>query len=927
MTVSLTDLLDMAISPEIGPVNFFHLRNLLHTLLEHFDIGEIEAQQAEIVAPGGYESSEESESGSENSDSETENESEQSEPEIEIVGEEVQKTIIDEDGQEKTVTVTIQKKVIKEKDPSEKKKDGESKKKHRSEKAKDGSDGKERSDRKEKRKDRKTKSDKDGDEGMSGKKSDKSAVYGSSAYGKDSYGSKSKKVEKKVTSETIGELPEIINLERRIEAAEVGIKSLRNIIDSMVNQVDFGDGVGDMLKAQLDQVQQQMNEVELIKKEEPKDKKKNKGFKSKESQNVPQTGIITEGDSGALGATTASAPGAPVAPASAIAAVIPPPNRRAQDTGKRVPSRKDSRKGGVQLKGARPPSQEGEKPALLKKRTTLRDLQLRKMAREEGVSIEEIEAREEAAGGDEEQKEKMKERKDKKEEKKDKDKDKDKDEEDDSSDSEEEREAMDEMIMEEIEAALENAGDDPEAQAYALRLGLEQMQNMKKTLSMQQEDFKKDMEKNKKAIDQLSRELSLFRAARKAQDAEGFNAVHHVHSMVLELQTKHDKMMATTAELVNEYNRREKVLDELADSIDKLEQKKADKQDVNKNIDIKANKEDLESKVSMNQFDESFNLLDRGLNEALEKMGNQMTIEDALKETLMDLQSKLTLKLDRNELDNLRAQLESRIKEVQVTRTVIQVKPEDGEPAGFRRNITEKVHCISCDRLLDVQTSVAPPPLPKNQPLPSHKSAKPYTTYELEHIRQHQKMNVGLRKAVIGADLPYSAQKLRNEVVAMTGMDLIDLPPSQRYCGGSHTIIHPLRRNVKSNSHFNQYVVIKDDAEAPVALPKREFIVPKDSGLKKHSKPKLPSIRQGMSDDVPPMEYEYEERPASAPATPSLLSNHNNYNNYPQGKVRRSMSSPQGGPPLSPPPGRTGEGSPVELGRISVTVPSPDVES
>ena len=51
ITVGLTELLDLAISPQIGPVNFFHLRNLLHTIVDHFGIGEVEAQQAEIRGP------------------------------------------------------------------------------------------------------------------------------------------------------------------------------------------------------------------------------------------------------------------------------------------------------------------------------------------------------------------------------------------------------------------------------------------------------------------------------------------------------------------------------------------------------------------------------------------------------------------------------------------------------------------------------------------------------------------------------------------------------------------------------------------------------------------------------------------------------------------------------------------------------------
>lgn len=216
--------------------------------------------------------------------------------------------------------------------------------------------------------------------------------------------------------------------------------------------------------------------------------------------------------------------------------------------------------------------------------------------------------------------------------------------------------------------------------------------------------------------------------------------------------------------------------------------------------------------------------------------------------------------------------------------------------------------------------------MPKMQGLPSHKSSKPYTTYELEHIRQHSKMNTSLRKAVINADLPYSAQRLKNEVVAMTGMvDLIDLPPSQRYCGGSHTIMHPFRRSVKSTStHFNQYVMIRDDVETNVALPRRDFIVPKDSQLKKYMKPKLPAIGQANTrDPSPPLDYDdsYQDRPSSAPATPGLYSNTT--------KRDRSLTPPPKDTTIlvSPPLGANGNNSPIEVDRISVTLPTPVAES
>lgn len=74
MTLGLTELLDLAISPQIGPVNFFHLRNLLHTIVEHFGIGEIKAQQAEIQRARSLGSSSSQATSSSDEDSQSENE-------------------------------------------------------------------------------------------------------------------------------------------------------------------------------------------------------------------------------------------------------------------------------------------------------------------------------------------------------------------------------------------------------------------------------------------------------------------------------------------------------------------------------------------------------------------------------------------------------------------------------------------------------------------------------------------------------------------------------------------------------------------------------------------------------------------------------------------------------------------------------------
>lgn len=422
--------------------------------------------------------------------------------------EEVTETIIDEDGQEKIVTVMVQKPSKPKKRQSDlNEKDGEERKKR-----KDKEKSRHKSDKDSSReKDRKmSKHEKDSDD------KDDTKKRRTNSYGSDSiYGKKDdKKGERKMTMDSLAEAPELININRRLEAAENGIKGLRNIIDSMVNQVDFGDEVGGMLKAQLDQVQQQLNKVELVPEGEAvKKERRRKGAKGKGSQEVPKEGIITEGSQGA-----------PVGDGQAmnvIPQVIPPPAERAvQDMPKLQPGRLPSRKGekpkiSLPMRGESPPSQ-GEKPAL-RKGTTLEDLKLRKKAREEGVTIEEIEAREAMKGSKKEKKDKEKEKgKEDEKEKADKKQGEESSSDEESLDSEEEREAMQEMIMEEIEAALENT-DDPEAQTYALRLSIEQMNNMRKSFAQSQEEFRKEMETNRRAIDLIAKDLAAFRSARKAQ--------------------------------------------------------------------------------------------------------------------------------------------------------------------------------------------------------------------------------------------------------------------------------------------------------------------------------------------------------------------------------------------------------------------------
>lgn len=63
-------------------------------------------------------------------------------------------------------------------------------------------------------------------------------------------------------------------------------------------------------------------------------------------------------------------------------------------------------------------------------------------------------------------------------------------------------------------------------------------------------------------------------------------------------------------------------------------------------MDVKADKAALESKVNVSTFDNSFNMLDEGLREALQKMDDYMNEELALKQALKQLSADMSEKMD-----------------------------------------------------------------------------------------------------------------------------------------------------------------------------------------------------------------------------------------------------------------------------------------
>ena len=93
-------------------------------------------------------------------------------------------------------------------------------------------------------------------------------------------------------------------------------------------------------------------------------------------------------------------------------------------------------------------------------------------------------------------------------------------------------------------------------------------------------------------------------------------------------------------------------------------------------------------------------------------------------------------KLDRQEVDTIKEYIDGRVKSI---KPKVQEKPLPQENvAGFRNPCFRDFRCISCDKPVEsICEKPLFPPLPSLQPLPGTKSYRPYTTFEIEQIRQH----------------------------------------------------------------------------------------------------------------------------------------------------------------------------------------------
>ncbi|XP_076838937.1 glutamine-rich protein 2-like [Brachyhypopomus gauderio] len=243
--------------------------------------------------------------------------------------------------------------------------------------------------------------------------------------------------------------------------------------------------------------------------------------------------------------------------------------------------------------------------------------------------------------------------------------------------------------------------------------------------------------------------------------------ISHIQGAVLQLQLECEKLHSTTSQLMEAHVQKQSHIDHLYQTMQELEEKKADKEKVEMEIGAKADKRALESKVSRLQYDAMTEQLNGMFQELLNKVTGH---EQDWHKVIEKISKEMECKLNRIELDPLKKQLEDRWKSIH-TQLQTQPAPDHDDAAGLRKQLVEKFHCISCDRPVNIVTP-GPPILtvPFTPRLPSRWSSGLHTVYELEHIRQRNRS----QRVTERADYGYL--------------------PISRSCGGRHTLTSPTQR-------------------------------------------------------------------------------------------------------------------------------------
>ncbi|CAM9936524.1 unnamed protein product, partial [Bubo scandiacus] len=182
----------------------------------------------------------------------------------------------------------------------------------------------------------------------------------------------------------------------------------------------------------------------------------------------------------------------------------------------------------------------------------------------------------------------------------------------------------------------------------------------------------------------------------RSQDEE---LLKRIQAAVTQVQGDYEQLNSVTGNLLNDRHQKEKDIEALFRSLERLEKEKANKEDLVLGIDVKADKTALAGKVSRTQFDASMERLNEMIQETLSRVTGQ---EQGWHQLQRQLSEEMDSKLDRLELGPFRQQLEEHWRSTLEQLKEKEPLTEADDAAGTKKQLLTRFHCMSCDRPLSV---------------------------------------------------------------------------------------------------------------------------------------------------------------------------------------------------------------------------------
>ncbi|NXT95758.1 QRIC2 protein, partial [Anhinga rufa] len=175
--------------------------------------------------------------------------------------------------------------------------------------------------------------------------------------------------------------------------------------------------------------------------------------------------------------------------------------------------------------------------------------------------------------------------------------------------------------------------------------------------------------------------------------------LRRIQATIVQVQGDYEKLSSVTGNLLDDHHQKQKDIEALFQSLERLKKEKADKEDLALGIDVKADKTALAGKVSRTQFDASMERLNEMIQEMLSRVTGQ---EQGWHQVQRQLSEEMGSKLDRLELGPFQQRLEEHWKSTLEQLKEKAPQTEDDDAAGIKKQLLAHFHCMSCDRPLSM---------------------------------------------------------------------------------------------------------------------------------------------------------------------------------------------------------------------------------